>query len=311
MSVQRTTSDALDPGFDTRQTATDDGYFPAGSSVLRRVHGERIVGLLYGQRALVVGAAHPLAYVGTIVTPKGGLIPFARLAHTAKVHETVFFGTRAEADRALGFVRNLHRRVRGELPAAAGKWPAGTPYSADEPALILWTAACMADSGQALYEALVGRLSGADREAFWRDYVRFAELFGLPPGYAPATYAGFRAWWREIWASDDLHLTAGARQTARQVGFDIPVPRPLQPGMELLNLLLAGTLPDRLRKAYGLPWGPGREAAFRALSVALRGSASLLPAPLRTGGNADLFDLVARTERQRVRAGEAPLALVP
>jgi hypothetical protein len=29
----------------------DDGYFPRGRSTLRRVQGERAVGLLYGQRA--------------------------------------------------------------------------------------------------------------------------------------------------------------------------------------------------------------------------------------------------------------------
>ena len=35
--------------------APDHGYFPHGS-VLRRVHRERSVGLLYGQRALAIGA---------------------------------------------------------------------------------------------------------------------------------------------------------------------------------------------------------------------------------------------------------------
>ena len=39
----------------------ENGYFPAGESMLRRVHGERAVGLLYGQRALLMQATDPLA----------------------------------------------------------------------------------------------------------------------------------------------------------------------------------------------------------------------------------------------------------
>ncbi len=44
---------------------SDDGYFPRGSSMLRRVMEQKAVGLLYGQRALCIGALKPLNYVGT------------------------------------------------------------------------------------------------------------------------------------------------------------------------------------------------------------------------------------------------------
>ncbi|HEY2715767.1 MAG TPA: hypothetical protein VGI73_06055, partial [Solirubrobacterales bacterium] len=44
----------------------------------------------------VIGALEPLTYTGTMLTTKSGEFPFARLAHTAKVQETVFLGTRAE-----------------------------------------------------------------------------------------------------------------------------------------------------------------------------------------------------------------------
>ena len=62
-----------------------DHYFPPGRSLARRVHGDRAVGLLYGQRALLIGALEPLTYTGTMLTTKAGDFPFARLAHTAKV----------------------------------------------------------------------------------------------------------------------------------------------------------------------------------------------------------------------------------
>src|SRR5207302_10096638 len=84
------------------------GYFPPGKSVLRRVMRERAVGLLYGQRALMLGALQPLAFIGTMQRSKAQRSPFRRLAHTAEMFDAVFFGSREEADRALAFTARLH-----------------------------------------------------------------------------------------------------------------------------------------------------------------------------------------------------------
>lgn len=154
------------------------------------MHEERAVGLLlYGQRALGIGALAPLNFVGTRNHTRALERPFQRLTHTATAFETVFFGSRAEADRVLAAVRRLHEGVVGELAEDAGPVPAGTPYSAFDPELTLWTVAVIADSAQVLYELLVRRLSGAERESLWSDYVRFGELFGLARSSAPATWA--------------------------------------------------------------------------------------------------------------------------
>src|SRR5947208_6037388 len=101
-------------------TMPDEGYFPRGRSVLRRVHRERVVGYLYGQRALLMQATHPVAFAGLTANTSGLDAPFQRLAHTAKTMEAVFFGTRAGADRETARVRALHARVRGNLEERAG-----------------------------------------------------------------------------------------------------------------------------------------------------------------------------------------------
>ena len=220
------------------RSADDRGYFPAGESVLRRVHAERAVGLNYGQRALMLGAAHPVNFIGTQANTRSGARPFLRLAHTAKVFETIFFGTRAEADEALAFVDRLHQRVRGELAEAAGRWPAGTSYSAFDPALMLWTVAVIADSAEVFYETFVRSSAPAEKDALWHDYVRFGELFGMPRDAAPATYSGFRAYWEEMWTGDELHLTDEARDVALAIAFEIPMPRYLHPSREVHNLVL-------------------------------------------------------------------------
>src|SRR5687767_2629473 len=89
------------------------GYFPRGRSLLRRVHDERIVGLRYGQRALLMGGLDPVVSAGAFETSRGGAAPFDRLVRTAKTFETIFTGSRAEADRELERVRNLHEGVMG------------------------------------------------------------------------------------------------------------------------------------------------------------------------------------------------------
>src|SRR5690606_20511048 len=100
--------------------------------------------------------------------------PFQRLAATAKMFETIFFGSRGEADRVLAAVRRMHERVRGQLDEDAGPIPAGTPSSAFDPELMLWTVAVSADSAMYFYELLVREPTEAERDEFWRDYVRFA-----------------------------------------------------------------------------------------------------------------------------------------
>ena len=191
----------------------------------RRVHGERSVGLLYGQRALLIGALEPLTYTGTMLSTGSGDRPFTRLARTAKIQETVFLGTREEADKALAAVHRLHERIKGELPEAAGAHPAGAPYSAFDPELMLWTLAVIADSGREMYETMVRPLSAGEREALWQDYVRFGELFGLPRSEVPAATASSRAWFEGRLASPDLHATPHALEMAPLVAFEQPVPR--------------------------------------------------------------------------------------
>ena len=280
-----------------------DGYFPRGS-MLRRVHEQRAVGLLFGQRALMIGALNPLAFTGTLENTAGRLRPFRRLAHTGRVFEEIFFGTREEADAALAFVHRLHERVDGELPTRAGIYDRGTRYSAFDPELMLWTLAVIADSGQCFYELFVRGLSEREREALWRDYVRFGELFGMARDAAPESHREFRAWWNETLLSDAMHLTPDAREIGYATAFEIPLPTIRQPAKRVHDLIMLGSLPPRVRELYGLGWSHARELAFRGTVAAARAARPVTPDRVRRGRNADSYDLVARTERRRIDRGE-------
>ncbi len=281
-----------------------EGYFPRGSSILRMVHEEKAVGLLYGQRALCIGAVKPLNYVGTSTHSRSRSAPFHRLIHTGLMFEAVFFGARAEADRVLGAVARMHESVVGALPQDAGPhYPAGTPYSAVDPELMLWTVAVLADSALWFYERLVHPLSDVQREALWQDYLRFGELFGMPREAAPATYAAFAAWYEQQIAGDDLHLTEEARYMGRVSALEIPMPATHRPAKWLHDAVMLGSLPARVRELYGLRY-TARDAALCALGLRTwSATRRLLPSSLTRGSCARELGLVASTERRRIERG--------
>jgi uncharacterized protein (DUF2236 family) len=277
----------------------EEHYFPPGRSMARRVHGERSVGLLYGQRALLIGALEPLTYTGTMLQTRSGDRPFERLARTAKVQETVLLGTRKEADEVLARVQRLHETIEGELPEPAGPHPAGTAYSAFDPELMLWTLAVIADSGREMYETLVRPLDPDEREALWGDYVRFGELFGLPASEVPASHVEFKAWFDGKLAAPDLQATEHGLEMAPLVAFRQPVPAVARGNIAVQNHVIKGTLPPRVREIFGIRWSRAHEAGFRAIAAASRRTHDAFPYRMRRGRNDVFFDVVTEAERKR------------
>ena len=262
------------------------------------MHDERIVGLVYGQRALMVGAIDPVVSTGTYEVSKGSATPFDRLARTAKIFETIFTGSREDADAALERAHRLHSRVHGELARDAGPFPAGTPYDALDPKQMLWTMACIADSGQVVYERLVRPLHDAEREDLWQEYKRFGELFGMPRSVMPERYADFREWFDGRLAGDEVFLTDESYEIGRIVALEIPGPPQDRPALAMFNLLVIGLLPDRVREMYGLRWTAAHRAAFRAAVAAHRAAHPLVPSRIRRGPCEWSYDRVARAERR-------------
>ena len=275
---------------------------------------ERAVNLLYGQRALMLGALQPVAFIGTTQRSKAHRSPWRRLVHTAEMFDAVFFGTRAEADKALAFTRRLHERVVGTIGLTAGPHPPDTPYSALDPELMAWVTAPVFDSARVLYESFVRHLSGDEREQLYREAVSWGTLFGMPREAMPATYAGFREWWPRQLQDDGIFLTDEARAVGLNIGLRMPAPAPLQPAMKMAGFLIVGTLPSSVRDRYGLGWSRTEQLAFDGAALALRRSRRLVPARIRRGSSRGAYQILSRTERSRVRAGRAsfePIATRP
>jgi uncharacterized protein (DUF2236 family) len=256
------------------------GYF-SDNSMLRVVHREQIVALS-GPRALLMQATHPVAFAGFFAHTGALDEPYERLARTAQVMDTIGFGSRDAADRATRRVRAMHRRVRGALPETVGRFPAGTPYAADDPELLLWVLACLVDSALVVYERYVRRLSAAERDRYWQDYRLIGRLFGLRNRDMPATVADFDRYMEGMLSSGDLLVSEQSRELAKRIVLRPPVPLGARPLLELANFVTVGLLPADLRRQYRLGWDPARELALRGgAQYTRRVLVPLLPERLR------------------------------
>src|SRR3954471_8767156 len=166
-------------------SAPHAAYF-TDASMLRRVHRERPVAFA-GPRSLLLMAAHPVAFEGFFRSTGALDDPYARLRRTGDVLDAIAWGPRDRADRLTARVRAMHRTVRGALEQTAGPFPAGTPYRADDPELLLWILACIVDSSVLVYDQYVASMSERERDRYWADYKVIGRLFGLRDRDLPAT----------------------------------------------------------------------------------------------------------------------------
>jgi uncharacterized protein (DUF2236 family) len=244
-----------------RTTGVDPDRYFSDDAMIRRVLGEYAVALS-GPRALLMMAAHPVAFEGFFMSTGALDDPYARVQRTAVVMDEIVWGSKAKADAYTARVRTAHARVRGTIPADAGPFPAGTAYAADDPELLLWILACLLDAADLLYRAYVGPLSRDERDALWQDYRVVGECFGLRPREMPADIEAFDVYVAETTAT--LWVTPQARELGRRIVLEVPVPRLAVPLREAVNQMTIGLLPSRVRRGYGLRWDPARRIALRA-----------------------------------------------
>jgi uncharacterized protein (DUF2236 family) len=238
------------------------GYF-TDDSMIRRIHREHVVGLS-GARSLLMQAAHPVAFTGFFMSTGDLDNPYTRLQRTARVLDTIVWGERTDADEVTAVVRRVHSRMRGTLPQAAGKFPAGTPWAADDPALLLWILATLADSGQLVFSRYVRSLGRYERDAYWQDWRVVGQLFGLAPSEMPENGSELRDYVREMVTGDTLYVSPKARELGVEIVLHPPVPLAARPLLELANFIIVGLLPGRIRRQYGLWWDPVRTVMLHA-----------------------------------------------
>jgi uncharacterized protein (DUF2236 family) len=269
--------DGESAGLSGRERADDEqGYFPPGSAIRKTT--QEALGLLGGGRAVLLQLAHPLVAAGVAEHSDFQADPLTRLLGTLQLIHTLVFGTRRQVDHMLGRFHAMHAPVRGRLAQAAGRFPAGTPYDASDPELMLWVHATLVDTAIVAYERFVKPLPPQQWRLFYAQTRVLAGLMGIPEEIVPPTLAGFRGYMAETLASDTLAVTNTSSQLAREVLHPQGVGFVPAASARLLRFVTAGLLPRRFRRPYGLAWGPGRQRALDALGWTTRRLRPVVPA---------------------------------
>ncbi len=239
-------------------------------SVARRMNREAFL-LLGGTAALLLQIAHPLIAAGVSRHSDFRRDPFGRLLRTLNTTLAIVFGTTPQANVGLRKIDRRHVPVRGR--AAGGK-----PYDAHDPALLVWVQATLVLTSLRLYELVRGRLSDAQRDAYWAEARFFAGELGATRAALPASFDALLRYERHMLASE-VTPDADAIAVAREVL------RPLRWLPDLaywpVDSFTAGLLPPSLQLAFGMPWRRRERIWFRFVISALRLLVPLVPDRIR------------------------------
>ena len=250
------------------------------ASMTWRIDREAAIFLGAG-RALLLQLAHPWIAAAIADQSRTFSDPLGRFHRTFNTTFTMVFGT---LDQALAVARRLYQRhgsVAGILPTAAGPYPAGSPYSANEVSALRWVHATLVETALMAHNLVLPALSDDEREQYWSEARLYAALFGIPPDSLASDWASFNAYAAAMADSDVLTVIPVARDIARRIfsGAATRIRPPLW-----YQALTAQMLPERLRMEFGLPFDETEKVrAIRALKW-IRRTYPLCPDRLRTVG---------------------------
>lgn len=250
------------------------------NSLTWRVDREAAIFLGAG-RALLLQLAHP--WVAAAIAEHSHVLgdPIGRFHRTFAVVFTMVFGT---VDDALAASRRLHRRhdqITGTIADAAGPFPAGSSYAANEVAALRWVYATLTETALVARDLVLPPLGDEERQSYYAEQKRFAALFGIPAERLPPDWASFAADNAAMCQSDILTVGATAKAIARSVmagaGSSLPIPF-------WYHAVTAQMLPARLRDAFELRYGDAEQRAAERALLRLRRLYPLLPRRLRYVG---------------------------
>ena len=239
--------------------------------IAQRINAERLV-LLGWSRAIALQMAHPLIAAGVADHSHFRASPLeaaTRLRETVRAMLALTFGDPISHGHAIAGIRAIHSRVRGRLRENTGVFPAGTPYSAEDPALVLWVHATLAESVILVFERLVGPLTPEERDEYCAESAEVAASLGARREDLPRSWAALEIYLAGELTSGRIAVGADAREIIDAVLFP-PLRWVSGPAAWLNRLITIGLMPDRIRAGYRYAWSDRRERQLRRVIAALR-----------------------------------------
>src|SRR5262245_51265578 len=90
------------------------------------------------------------------------------------------FGTLAQSLEAARRLHHRHASITGTLRSAAGPFPAGSFYCANEASALRWVHATLAETAVMAYALVLPALTPEQRERYYAESRLFGALFGIP-----------------------------------------------------------------------------------------------------------------------------------
>ena len=230
-----------------------DGLF-GPRSVAWRVHGDVTSMMVGGVAGLLLQMLHPGVLAGVWDHSNFRADMHGRLRRTARFIALTTYGGQAEAEAAIARVRLIHDRVQGTLPD-------GTPYAANDPALLAWVHVTEATSFlNAWIRYSEPRMPKTDQDRYFDEMGRMASSLGADPIPRTATQA------RNLLNAMRPRMVCDARtrEVARLV-LTQSAPHPMAEPLQALTMQ-AGVdlLPEWARRMHGLPLPPLSRPLVRA-----------------------------------------------
>lgn len=218
--------------------------------------------------------------------------PFKRTRTTLTYLAVATMGTAAEKAAYAAAVNRVHAQVRS-APAAEVR------YSAMDPQLQLWVAACLYRGFVDAVAAFRGDIPAKAAEDFYARGEGLGTMLQVRPGMWPKDRAAFDTFWAEGLAA--ARIDAATREYLRALADLRFLPAPLAFLFGRFNrFMTTGFLPPELRTAMDLPWDTRRQRRFERTTRRLGALNALLPRVLRQAP----FLLVLRDFRRRLRKGD-------
>ena len=219
-----------------------DGLFGPGS-VAWRVHGDVACMMVGGVAGLLLQMLHPAVLAGVWDHSKFRSDMRGRLRRTARFIALTTYGGLPEAESAIARVRGIHERVRGTLPD-------GTPYAANDPALLAWVHVTETSS---FLDAWIRYgepdMAAADEDRYFAEMGRVALALGADPVPRSRTEA------RDlIQAMRPRMCCDGRTRTVSRLVLTQPAPNRLAEPLQALAMQASvDLLPAWARQMHGLP----------------------------------------------------------
>lgn len=223
----------------TRRT---DGLF-GPRSVVWRVHGDVTSMVVGGVAGLMLQMLHPAVLAGVWDHSNFRADMQGRLRRTARFIALTTYGGRADAEAMIARVRRIHDQVHGTLPD-------GTPYRANDPALLAWVNVTEASSFlDAWIRYAEPRMPPADQDRYFAEMAEVASALGADP--VPRTRSAARELIEAM--RPGLLCDARTREVARLVLSQHAPSRLAEPLQALTMQAGIDQLPAWARRMHGLP----------------------------------------------------------